>query len=426
MIHVAPEQHLSTPAYGAELQPRTEAGRRAVALAEEAAAQFAPAAAQQDVEGRFAFEHAGALRDSGFAYAPVPESLGGLGVESMHDLFIAASRVARGDASVTLGVNMHLIMFASYARQQRIALARGDERWADGLAATMKGLVRQGALIGAAVSEPDQDLTRPYTTVVREGDCLKVNGLKIVSSMAPIATHFATSALFVTDEGDERYVYVVVPANTPGVTVHDDWNALGMRSSGSVTVTFKDALVAQKNPGGGSPAGRISAAWLDTSLTSGAAHASASLGVAESAYSAGIDAVQAKLRKQNQRQPRMTVQMLAAENSVEIAAARAIFGRSLELVDAYFEAHLLERGTLDEARLVFAEVQRAKSFVNAAAPRIVDRSMTMVGGSAYASAHPLARHYRDARAGAFMHPLAANVAHEFIGAEALGIPQENF
>ena len=73
---------------------------------------------------------------------------------------------------------------------------------------------------------------------------------------------------------------------------------------------------------------------------------------------------------------------------------------------------------------MFAEVQRAKSFINAAAVRIVDRGMAMAGGSGFVEGTPLARAYRDARAGAFMHPLGANVAMEYLGQIAVGMQPE--
>ena len=69
---------------------------------------------------------------------------------------------------------------------------------------------------------------------------------------------------------------------------------------------------------------------------------------------------------------------------------------------------------------LFAEVQSAKTFVNEAAVRVVDRALALSGGAGYMSRHPLSRAYRDVRAGAFMHPLGANRAYEFIGRIALG------
>ena len=52
--------------------------------------------------------------------------------------------------------------------------------------------------------------------------------------------------------------------------------------------------------------------------------------------------------------------------------------------------------------------------------RVVDRALALTGGAGYMSHHPLSRAYRDVRAGAFMHPLGATRAYEFIGRIALG------
>jgi L-evernosamine nitrososynthase len=46
--------------------------------------------------------------------------------------------------------------------------------------------------------------------------------------------------------------------------------------------------------------------------------------------------------------------------------------------------------------------------------------MAASGGAGYLNGHPLARAYRDVRAGSFMHPLASNRAYEFLVDVALG------
>jgi alkylation response protein AidB-like acyl-CoA dehydrogenase len=58
--------------------------------------------------------------------------------------------------------------------------------------------------------------------------------------------------------------------------------------------------------------------------------------------------------------------------------------------------------------------------VNEGAARIVDRALALSGGAGYLNGHPLARAYRDVRAGSFMHPLGANRAYELLGDVALG------
>jgi alkylation response protein AidB-like acyl-CoA dehydrogenase len=104
--------------------------------------------------------------------------------------------------------------------------------------------------------------------------------------------------------------------------------------------------------------------------------------------------------------------MLIAENAIELAACRATLARSATLVD--------EPG--HDAVALFVDTQAAKAFVNEAAARIVDRALAVSGGAGYLNGHPLARAYRDVRAGSFMHPLGANRAYELIGDVALGRP----
>jgi alkylation response protein AidB-like acyl-CoA dehydrogenase len=238
------------------LQAQTESGAKLVELAEAHAAEFAAGVPAHDRDGTFPFEHLAALKASGYLYAPIPNAHGGMGVDSVHDVFVAASRLAEADPSVTVGVNMHLLTMVAMARSHAVACAREDARAATA-AAQMEGIVRTGAIIGAAVSEPEQDLLRPKTTARVEDGRWVVRGRKIISSLAPAATHFAVAVSFERD-GDARFVQVLVPRDAPGVTVHDDWDALGVRASGSVSITFDDAPLPFP-PGGGTPAGVLTA-----------------------------------------------------------------------------------------------------------------------------------------------------------------------
>jgi alkylation response protein AidB-like acyl-CoA dehydrogenase len=405
------------------LRPQTEPGAKLAQLAEAHAADFAVRVPAHDREGTFPFEHLAALKSSGYLYAPIPAAHGGMGVDSVHDVFVASSRLAEGDPSVTVGVNMHLLAMAALARSHAVACAREDAGASAG-ASRMEGIVGAGAVIGAAVSEPEQDLLRPKTTARVEGGRWVVRGRKIISSLAPAATHFAVAASFERD-GEARFVQVLVPRDAPGVTVHDDWDALGVRASGSVSVTFDDAPLPFP-PGHGTPCGVLTAEYLEQSVAWGAAHASVSLGIAEAAHREPVTAMGRRLQRNAGAAVRGTAMHVAAENAIDLAAARAILGRALSLIDAHYAAHPAGYGTLDEAHALYAEVQVAKTFVNQAAVRIADRAMTLVGGGAFMSAHPLSRLYRDARAGAFMQPLGANLAYEYVGAVALGLQPTTF
>src|ERR1700737_2256997 len=108
-----------------ELQPKTAAGARLVATAESLAAPLACRAAEHDRNGHYPFENIAALKEAGYFVAPIPEDHGGQGVESVHDILVASTRLARGDPSTTLGLNMHLMVVINMARRRRVAPPRG-------------------------------------------------------------------------------------------------------------------------------------------------------------------------------------------------------------------------------------------------------------------------------------------------------------
>jgi alkylation response protein AidB-like acyl-CoA dehydrogenase len=386
-----------------ELTAKTEAGARLVRIAEALADDFASRAAFHDREA--SFPHAGidALKRAGYFTAPIPAARGGLGVTSVHDLVVASSRLARGDASIAIGVNMHLIVLLSIVRRWQAAVAAGNERRAAAFAASIDAVARDGVVIAAAVSELGQDLTRPRTTAIRTPSGWRIDGRKAFCTMSPAATVLYTSVTFVDEDGIERYGYAQVPADAVGVEFQDDWDALGMRASGSQSVTFAGVELPRPALRGGFVAGDADA-YMERNLMNGLFHAAASLGIAESAASTATDALSAR------GEPDPRARTLIAENAVELGAARATLSRSATLVDD------------SDRRVVahFADTQAAKAFVTEAAVRIVDRALALSGGAGYLNDHPLARAYRDVRAGGFMHPLGANRAYELLADFALG------
>jgi L-evernosamine nitrososynthase len=398
-----------------ELTPRTPAGAHLCALAGELARDFADHAAAHDRDGSYPYESVAALREAGYFAAPIPTEFGGLGVESLFDLIVASSILARGDASVAIGVNMHLIAVANISRRWRMAVASGRDRSAAGLAGAMRDIAEKRSVFAAAISEPQQDLTRPSTEARRIDEGWRIDGRKIFCTMSPAATELYTSVRFVDREGVERYGYVFVPVGTPGLTVHDDWDALGMRASGSNSVSFDGVVVPEHALRGGFPTGDATG-YMERNLAAGLFHAAASLGVAEAAHQHALDAV-----KPNGHGPSVSTQGLVADSAIELAACRAALGRAAALIDQHHAANPTSHGTAEELLILFSEAQAVKTFVNETAVRLVDRSLTLAGGRGYLNGHPIARAYRDVRASAFMNPLAAGRAHEFIGKVALGM-----
>jgi alkylation response protein AidB-like acyl-CoA dehydrogenase len=396
-----------------ELTAHTDAGARLVVIAEELAEGLAARAAEHDREGSYPFEAIDALTAAGYFAAPIPVELGGLGVSSARDLVVASSRLARGDASVAIGVNMHLVAVLNMERRRQVAVATGADRRARGFASSLKHIARDGVVLAAAISERGQDLTRPGTVATRTESGWRIDGRKLFCTMSPAATDLYVAVTYGDGEGTERYAYAMVPTDAPGVLVHDDWDALGMRASGSNSISLEGVELPESGVRGGFRAGDP-LPYMERNLVAGLFHAAASLGIAESADQLARQGIAGRIN--GDARPRM----LVADTAIDLAAARGVLSRAAALIDDHRAANPASDGSADELGALFAESQAAKAFVNEAAARIVDRALALSGGAGYVNGSPLARAYRDVKAGTFMHPLGANRAYDYLAHVALG------
>jgi alkylation response protein AidB-like acyl-CoA dehydrogenase len=396
-----------------ELTAHTDTGTRLVAIAEQLSEQLAARAAEHDRDGTYPFEAIAALKAAGYFAAPIPIEFGGLGVSTTHDLVVAASRLARGNASVAIGVNMHLVAVLNMVRRHQVAAAGGAERRARAFATSLEQIVHDGVVLAAAISERGQDLTRPGTVATRTDSGWRIDGRKMFCTMSPAATDLYVAVTYTDEKGVDRYAYAMVPTDAPGVIIHDDWDALGMRASGSNSVSLEGVELPESGVRGGFVAGDP-LPYMERNLHSGLFHAAASLGIAESADAIARRGIVGRIN--GDARPRMQV----ADNAVDLAASRGILARAAELIDEHRAANPASDGSADELSALFAEAQAAKAFVNEAAARVVERALALSGGAGYVNGSPLARAYRDVRAGSFMHPLGANRAYDYLAHVALG------
>jgi alkylation response protein AidB-like acyl-CoA dehydrogenase len=230
--------------------------------------------------------------------------------------------------------------------------------------------------------------------------------------MSPAATALLVSVLYTDDEGRERYAYATVSADDPGLTVHDDWDAMGMRASGSNSVTLDGVRLRHGGVTGGFAAGSA-IGYIERNLPPGLLHAAVALGIAESAHRIATESVA-------RRGADARARMLVAENAIQLSAARSTLARGADLIDAHYAAHKASDGTESDIVGLFAESQAAKTVVARSAEDIVERALALSGGAGYLAGHPLGRAYRDVKAISFMHPLGENRAYELAAQLALG------
>lgn len=407
--------------YG-ELTPLTDPGRRFVELAEEHAADFATRAADHDRDGSFPLENVEAMKQSGFFAGPVPEEFGGLGLFSIHDMGIGLSRLARGDASTAIAANMHLTSVWTMHRMLRAVRLGGDGPPQAILEGLLRGIGAGQIVVSIPATEAGTTVRYPKTEAVRTGGGYVLNGHKIFGTLSPAATLFFSSARLDDGNGGYESVLCMLGRDTEGVEVKDNWDALGMRASGSGDVVYRDVHLGEGNiVRSGEPLGAMALGGGDPGSAN---HGllGAFVGIAEAA--AGMVVEQAKTRRKSPSDKLMAerqwMQHLIGEMDIDLTICRGMLAYEGMAIDAMVERYP-KRDTPEQEMLDMDRVhQGVKHTINRRAIDVVDKALTASGGAGYMNKHPLARLYRDVRAGPFMQPFSPPEAIEFVGRIVLG------
>lgn len=400
-----------------ELQPRTEEGRACIDAATAALPVLEANAAAADASGEFPRASFDELVRVGLTGAFVPTELGGFGLQSMHDWIALIATLARGDSSLAIAINMQLGVSRGMAMAFRQAQAKGRETAA--LSQPLTAIARGDMRICATATEPGTDNLHPLTEAVADGDGYRINGRKIFVTMSPIATHLAMN-LRMRDADGDHLVTTMLPMDTAGLQPQGDWDALGMRGSGSQSVVFTDVLVPKRSIRPIGPWGQWSVSMLASRALSNLPLVGAFLGTAEAAHAMALDKVKSATKVGGAVAERPGIQHHVGEAEIELATCRTILAAAGTTADAFVARQAQTAPSLEDGHRLMQSYQSAKWVVNRGAIDIVSRAMDVMGGAGYTNAHPLARMYRDVRAGPFMQPFAPTEAREYVGRVALG------
>jgi len=404
------------------LEPQTTAGSKTIAAARSLVAGFAARAAEADATNAICKQNYDELIDSGVACAFVPTELGGFGLRSIEDWITTIATLARGDGSSAIAINMQLGISRGMAQAYEATKARNKDTSA--LATPLKQLVTGDMRICATATEPGTDNLHPLTEAVANDQGFVINGRKIFVTMSPLATHLGMN-LRMRDADGDHLVSTMLPMNTPGLEPQDDWNALGMRASGSQSVVFNNVQV----PAGAirklGPWGTWSVGVLMNRALGNLPLVGAFMGIAEAAHDLALEKIQGQKRVATAVTHRSGVQHHVGESEILLAQCRSILSAAGKAADDFLERHATTPPSMADCHQLMQDYQAAKWVVNRGAIDIVSRAMDLLGGAGYTNAHPLARMYRDVRAGPFMQPFAPTEAREYIGKVALGLWPED-
>lgn len=366
----------------------------AVAAARELAARFAEGAAERDRERRLPHAEVEYLSDAGLFALTVPARFGGpdLPPSAVAEVFRI---LATADGSLAQIPHSHYV----YLTALRLA---GPEE----LQRTLFGKVLDGARIANAQSERGgRTVADVATTLTRTADGARLDGEKFYCTGSPYAHVLAVLA---RDGDSDDQVIAFVPADTPGITVADDWNALGQRTTGSGTVRFDDVAVPldaviARSPAVSEPTGYGAFAQL--------LHVAIDAGVARGALEAAAEFVRTKSRpwfeaEVDRAQDDPLLIQRFGELTVTVRAAEAALAVAAQAVDAAFAAP--GAGTAAEASLAVAT---AKVLADRAATEVPSALFEVSGTRSAAGDAGLDRYWRDARTHTLHDPVRYKVRH---------------
>src|SRR5262249_50742721 len=137
--------------------------------------------------------------------------------------------------------------------------------------------------------------------------------------------------------GEERRALALVPSGTPGLEIKNNWDALGMRGSGSHDVVLKDCFVPDGEPVDTGRWGEWSEGFLvsNTIITMGLV--GAFLGIAERARELILEMLGSRRKGPATRAlvERHAIQHTVAEIEIDLAASRAMLARTAMAADRF-------------------------------------------------------------------------------------------
>ena len=222
----------------------SEEDRALVERAQALGAEFATRARAYDDAAAFPEEDFARLREEGLLALTVPTELGGRGFwqgARFLPFYLVLEAIAAGAASTAQLLQVH-----SHASGIIAYLGNDEQRQR-----FLGEVAGRGALIASCGSEidPARIGSGKVESAMRPVDGgYRVSGVKHFGSLAPAADYYLVYVLAPgTSTMAEGYTTAVVPKGTPGVSLEDEWDTMGMRATISWSLRLDDVFIPADN-----------------------------------------------------------------------------------------------------------------------------------------------------------------------------------
>jgi alkylation response protein AidB-like acyl-CoA dehydrogenase len=339
------------------------------------AREVKPLARHTDETGEFNWTAVKKMGPLGLLGMEVPEAYGGAEMDAI-SAAIAVEELGWGCGSTALAISAHnglglgpIVRFGSEAQKQQ---------WLSTLA---QG---QGKLACLSLTEPGagSDLQGGVrTAAVREGDSWIIDGSKMWMTNASISDVMVVLVRTDPAGGSRSLSHIIVPTDSPGVSIAPAEKKMGLKGSPTHAVTFEEVRVPADYLLGDEGRGlHQTLATLDSGRVSIGALA---LGLAQAAYEAALAYAHERETFGKPIAHHQAVQWMLADAATEIQAARLM---------VYWSAWLKDQG-----RPYTKEASMAKLFATEVSERVCRNAVQIHGGYGYSSEFEVERMYRDTR-----------------------------
>src|ERR1700730_2576207 len=358
---------------------RIASDQEALAIARVLAQNFAAGAAQRDRERILPQPELDEFSGRGLWAISIPKAFGGAGTS--HTTIVEVFRtIAEADPSIAQ------IAHNDFCVMQALRLPRSESQKAHYFTEVLKG-----KRFGNAFSEAGTKNVIDFQTKIEPaGNDFVVNGKKFYSTGALFADYIPTAAV----NADKNGLLVIIPRETPGLTVIDDWSGFGQRITASGSVVLENVRVksdwivpayrAYDRPTLTGPLSQIIQAGIDG-------------GIARSALNETVRFVRERSRPwidsnvERASEDPLTISEIG-NIAIRVDAAEALLVRAARLFDAADP-----EPDEDSVAAVAVSVNEDKVLTTEAAILATNKLFELAGSQSTLAKHGLDRHWRNAR-----------------------------
>ncbi|MGD8398383.1 MAG: acyl-CoA dehydrogenase family protein [Anaerolineae bacterium] len=337
-----------------------------------AQSEILPIAAAYDRRGEVPLHIVQKAREAGLLNVTIPREYGGMGYGALQSAIIAEELgAACTGISITILVNglalTPIMLFGTEAQKEQF----------------LRPVAEGAKLAGFCLTEREagSDAASIQTKALPDGDDLVINGRKCFVTSGSQAEILIVFALTNPERGARGASAIVVPADTPGITITKIEDKMGQRASDTAELTFEDVRVPRANilgkPGRGFP---IALQVLDFGRSGVSA---LSVGLARAALDLAIDYARERQQFGAPIINNQGISFMLADMAMQVEAARLLTWQAAWMADNSIRAT--------------AESAMAKCFASDTAMRVATDAVQVFGGYGYMKDYPVEKLMRDAK-----------------------------